>query len=162
VRAALEAHGWREPVALTAASALAWLSPAPDLAAVPLLPQVHDGRHEALRMLGPQPTPPPAGGGSAAERAVLRLWSAGVELEPGATPVWIGSASYEELKEIVLLSIPVSASGYGAACDAVREAAAGAAVRVEERTPPAGGGVDAARAGGAVRCGDAVLLVRGE
>jgi undecaprenyl-diphosphatase len=149
VRADLAAHGWQEPLPLTVATSLRWLLPSPDLAELPLLPQVHDGRHEALRMIGP---PQPAVGGRRSARMVLRLWSADADLTPGDTPVWIGSASLEEPRQITLLTIPVSAEGYEAARDAVRAAAVNGEARVVERD-------DAPL--GAVHWDRKVLLLRG-
>jgi undecaprenyl-diphosphatase len=148
VRAALEARGWHEPLPLTVASALSWLLPSPELAQLPL-PQVHDGRHEALRMLGPAQA---LANGKPAAQMVLRLWSAGVRLEPGSTPVWIGSASFEELKQIALLSIPVNAAGYGAAREALRGAVAASDARVVQREAAAGDR----------QTDEGVLLVRGD
>jgi undecaprenyl-diphosphatase len=85
IRAQLAAQGWRRPVKLSPATALLWLSPAPQLAALPVLPQVHDGRHEVLRLTHP--------GKTAASQYVLRLWPADVLLDSTRQPLWIGNVS---------------------------------------------------------------------
>ena len=51
---------------------------------MPILPQVHDGRHESLLM-----SKQVRGFG----RIVVRLWNAGIALQPGDTPLWIGNVS---------------------------------------------------------------------
>lgn len=85
IRAQLLAQGWSRPVKLSPATALLWLSPDPKLAALPVLPQVHDGRHEVLRLTHP--------GNTAANQYVLRLWPAYVLLDSARQPLWIGNVS---------------------------------------------------------------------
>jgi membrane protein DedA with SNARE-associated domain/membrane-associated phospholipid phosphatase len=85
IRAQLAAQGWRQPVKLSPATTLLWLSPDPQLAALPVLPQVHDGRHEVLRMTHP--------GNSAASQYVLRLWPSYVLLDDTHQHLWIGNVS---------------------------------------------------------------------
>ena len=112
VRATLSAQGWREPVPLNATTALRWLLPAPRLAELPVLPQVHDGRHESLLMLGP----PDKEGGARAQTAseenrqlVLRLWLSGTVLDPDAVPLWVGNVSLQGPRRILFLMLPVTA-----------------------------------------------------
>lgn len=101
LRKRLEAHGWRAPVALNLASTLHWLVPDAQLAQLPVLPQVHDGRHEELLMVRPSDARP----GRADQQWVLRLWAADTvlieDLARGATDtvhvpgkgagLWLGS-----------------------------------------------------------------------
>lgn len=89
IRAQLAAQGWQRPVKLSPATALLWLSPAPRLAVLPVLPQVHDGRHEVLRLIHP--------GNTAASQYVLRLWPSDVLLDGTQQPLWIGNVSELEL-----------------------------------------------------------------
>lgn len=84
IHAQLAAQGWQVPVKLSPATALLWLSPAPQPATLPVLPQVHDGRHEVLRLTH--------AGSTAASHYVLRLWRSDVLLD-GAGPLWIGNVS---------------------------------------------------------------------
>ena len=109
LRQELRARGWREPLALNAVSALRWLHPASRLDELPVLPQVHDGRHEALLMVRP------SGRGVAQRESallVLRLWQSGVATDPGGIPIWIGSVSFLKLERVLLLGLPVTADGY--------------------------------------------------
>jgi undecaprenyl-diphosphatase len=85
--AALESHGW------TAAPELGWAAWVKMLATdlpmekLPVLPQVHAGRHESLALTKLAPD---------GNRWVLRLWPAWHRLEPAGTPLWIGTASLQE------------------------------------------------------------------
>lgn len=85
IRQQLTALGWQRPVTLSPATALLWLSPKPQLAQLPVLPQVHDGRHEVLRLSHP--------GRNANGLYVLRLWPADVRLDAARQPLWIGNIS---------------------------------------------------------------------
>jgi len=151
IRSALAARGWREPVPLTLRSGLHWLAPEPALATLPLLPQLHDGRHDALAMVhdptGPAgvagagapttketPSVTPAARATATEEPadpgggllVLRLWSSNVELEPGGEPIWLGTLAWLRLERLPLLRFPVTAGDYDQAL---------AAARSEDRLP---------------------------
>lgn len=99
IEAALETQGWRAPPPLAGASALRWLMPAPEMTSLPVLPQLHDGHHEALLRVRAT--------GEADRLQVLRLWSAGVEAGDRNTPVWIGYAGYLRLtRPLGFLSLP--------------------------------------------------------
>jgi len=79
--------GWHEPTSLTPLSAMNWLAPDPDIAMLPVLPQVNDGQHQALLLIGPQ---------AAGEHRLvaLRLWPSDRELTEDNTRVWIGNVVY--------------------------------------------------------------------
>jgi hypothetical protein len=84
LRAKLEAAGWRSQEQAGWEEALNLLdNDLPD-AELPVLPATLDTRAESLLMLraGVQP----------GETFVLRLWTAHTQLQPGASPLWIGSA----------------------------------------------------------------------
>jgi LssY C-terminus len=107
IRQDLLSRGWREPPALSAGTALAWLLPKPTLAQLPVLPQLHDGRYESLLLVGTGSTKT-----SYAERPILRLWSAVLRLQPGDTPVWIGTVALQRLERLPLVSFASSGGGY--------------------------------------------------
>ena len=79
--------GWHEPTSLTPLSAMNWLAPDPDIANLPVLPQVNDGQHQALLLIGPQAS-------GEAQLVALRLWPSNRELQENNTPVWIGNVVY--------------------------------------------------------------------
>jgi len=85
----LQERGWEAPVG-GARRSLYWLSPAASLEQVPVLPQVHDGRHQALLLRRP--------GAEPGTQYVLRLWPANVRLRPGAVPLWLGTVSLQSLR----------------------------------------------------------------
>ncbi len=86
----LHAAGWRTAPALTPASVLFWLNPQVQMADLPVLPRVHEGRHETLALVHSGTTP--------ATRWVLRLWDSELRLEPGAVPVWLGNISLQTVQ----------------------------------------------------------------
>jgi len=114
LRERLGAQGWHEPAPLRATTALRWLLPAPKLADLPVLPQVHDGRHESLLVIRS------LDGGRAQDEAtsdrqlILRLWSTGIVLDPDAVPLWVGNVSLQEPGRILFLRLPVTTQQFDA------------------------------------------------
>jgi hypothetical protein len=82
----LEARGWKRPVPITATSWLQWFNAATPPLQQPLLPQLHDGRSEALLLISRDYVIP--------RLLVLRLWESGIHLQPGDVPLWVGNVSY--------------------------------------------------------------------
>ncbi|TXH74453.1 bifunctional DedA family/phosphatase PAP2 family protein [Thiobacillus sp.] len=103
----LKVQGWRNPVSLDVRTALRWLAPATTLEELPLLPLVHDGRHEVLRMIFPLPA-----GREGQRELVLRLWNSGVVLDSDENPIWVGSASFQRPGHFALLTVPVEDRRY--------------------------------------------------
>ena len=89
LQARLEAQGWSVPPASGPATFLLWLSPSPELTQLPVLPKVHDGRHESLLMMKLAP--------EANRRLVLRLWTADTVLREDGAGVWVGNVTRERL-----------------------------------------------------------------
>ncbi len=85
IRERLSRTGWRSPPPLDLPHALRMLASREDPLALPVLPQVNGGRHEALRLVQPLEE----------ERLlVLRLWATDRILTPGDVPLWQGNVSY--------------------------------------------------------------------
>ena len=96
--------GWRRVTTAEFRDILKLLSTSLGLHDLPVLPQVHDGRHESLVMVKPD------GDG---RRWVLRLWPAWRSLEPGAVPLWIGNVGRQERRELTgTLAYPVTTDGF--------------------------------------------------
>jgi membrane protein DedA with SNARE-associated domain/membrane-associated phospholipid phosphatase len=87
----LGAQGWRTPATLSATAGLLWLSPVPEVGTLPILPQVHNGKHDALRLL--------RDGEDGRTLYILRLWPTRWRLQPGAAPIWVGSVTELELRQ---------------------------------------------------------------
>jgi undecaprenyl-diphosphatase len=103
----LEAEGWRRPSPLGWRDLLTLLSPSLPLRRLPLLPQVHKGRHEELALIKDL---------SPNRRVVIRLWRSDLRLEPGDVPLWIGNASLQERAELLwFLGYPVTDPDFPAA-----------------------------------------------
>ena len=100
---ALATSGWSPALVLDWANAMRLLSPSLTLAELPVIPQVHDGRHEVLiltRPAGPD------------KREVLRLWPARFGLDDG-TPLWVGNVSRqhkEVLSDLVVFPATIAQS----------------------------------------------------
>lgn len=100
IRSRLLAHGWREPTALTFASSLHWLVKDPAIDTLPLLPMLHDGRHEGLLLVKP--------GATSGRLLALRLWRADVRLTQGGSEnLWLGHVDYVHVDHVIkLLAVP--------------------------------------------------------
>ena len=101
LRRILEAHGWTFPVALSPATALRWLLPNVPLKDLPVLPHLNDGRREILRLVLHN-----SEGSQIGRQLVLRLWPSNSALQPGGTPIWIGSIARQRLMTLPLLRFP--------------------------------------------------------
>lgn len=90
IRAQLTSQGWLDHSHFKAKQALLWLSKTRPIDELALLPQVHDGRAQALAMLLPIDT----------EREwVLRLWHSGWQLD--GTALWLGSIAPYRLENLL-------------------------------------------------------------
>lgn len=113
IRSDLIGRGWREPTPLSTRSALFWLLPGVELTQLPVLPQVHGGRHERLILTR----------ADGLERQwVLRLWASDVVLQPGEKPLWIGAVSTQMLQHrLGLVSYPATTTGFNRPIEALAE-----------------------------------------
>ena len=101
VRSALLAHGWREAVPLGGQNLLLWLDTHRPALKLPLLPHVHDGRHERLALTLPVD-------GAPDQRVVLRLWPSSKELLERRRPLWIGTVTIETIRRpLAWFNLPI-------------------------------------------------------
>lgn len=89
LRFTLTDQGWQVPVAMSIISSLQWLVPDPDLQALPVLPQVHDGQHDQLRLV--------RFSADGKHVYVLRLWATRAHLTQPDNPLWIGNVTELQL-----------------------------------------------------------------
>lgn len=80
---ALIRAGWHPAPALNPLSAMNWLAPDPAIDNLPLLPEVNDGMHQQLLLIGPP-------GNDDQQLVVVRLWPTNLRLLDGNRAVWIG------------------------------------------------------------------------
>ena len=86
LRRILAQAGWLPAPPSEARRLLQWLNPRADSTALPVLPHVHAGRYEDLRLVRP---------GQTGELDVIRLWRSrfAVAAKDGPQPLWFGSVS---------------------------------------------------------------------
>jgi undecaprenyl-diphosphatase len=131
LRDELRNKGWQEPPSLTPLSAMNWLAPEPDIAMLPVLPQVNDGQHQALLLIGPHAT--------GEQRLVaLRLWPSNRELLENNTPVWVGNVVYlYKEQEVPLITYLRTKPDFNSPLDIFMEVLSGVdAVSIELHTRP--------------------------
>lgn len=107
IRKQLSDHGWHQPVHLSAQTALRYLAPSPELNALPLLPQLHEGHFESLVMVHAPP--------AMAEKnrmLVVRLWRSRIHLKPDMEPLWVGTVAWLDLEQLPLVSLPVTNNAF--------------------------------------------------
>ncbi|MEZ5543283.1 MAG: phosphatase PAP2 family protein [Pseudomonadota bacterium] len=105
---ALTRTGWHPAPALSPLTAMRWLAPAPAIDELPVLPEVNDGRHQQLLLLGPA-------GADPRQRTVLRLWPSHMQLLDSGYPVWAGKVSTLYLEDgLPLITYLRSATDYTA------------------------------------------------
>lgn len=78
--------GWQQPLSLSFKNFLTILSPDTSIDRQPVLPRLHDGATEQLRLIHPWPN----------GRLVFRLWSVGVKAGPDGTPVFVGTVEKQQ------------------------------------------------------------------
>ena len=127
----LERAGWRRPPRLSAATALLWLTPEPALDQLPVLPQVHDGAYESLRLL------------QQLEHAdcfcVLRLWPARLVLSDPDETLWLGLVSRLRLVQpLGLMNVLLTDTDFDMPVSHLQKALEGHfELQVRQRTPAA-------------------------
>lgn len=99
---ALIAQGWQLTTPLNSRSAIQWLVPDAPLSSLPILPNVHQGRHEQLALVLP-------GQSGNNDQLVLRLWETDVQLD-AQQRLWVGNITHQQLKKtsLGLLNLPVT------------------------------------------------------
>lgn len=105
----LKGQGWKQPPELTFASSLHWLVKQPAVDSLPLLPMVHNGRHETLLLIKPL--------AGEQRMLMLRLWRADVRIsQDGSTPLWVGYVDYADINRVLpLLAVPHGLGQMGSA-----------------------------------------------
>ncbi len=126
----LQDRGWRRADPLRGRDLLRLLAPGDDVERLPLLPQVHNERHEALALIKPL---------SRERRLVLRLWPADVQLNPGGEALWVGNVSYQRAGGGEWFSYPETEDDFEQPLAALRADLTGLDTRDIERIGPLGG-----------------------
>jgi len=112
LRGQLAHQGWEPGPRLSWGTAIKLLSPSLPLAELPVVPHVHEGRHEALTLVKQGP---------GKSRLVLRLWPTGYRID-GEIPLWIGNVTAQYKRGILdLLALPTTDADTRSPLDSVQE-----------------------------------------
>jgi undecaprenyl-diphosphatase len=112
----LEVRGWTRVPPAGWRGLLRLLSTSLPLERLPVLPQVHEGQHEALALVR---------SGEPGRRTVIRLWASPYVLTPGRIPLWVGNASIQQREELLgLVSYPVTTDEFPEAFGELEQAVA--------------------------------------
>jgi membrane protein DedA with SNARE-associated domain/membrane-associated phospholipid phosphatase len=99
INAKLVAQGWLPTPRFTAGSSLLWLTQAPDIAQLPVVPQVHDGHYPTLTLRYPLDHD---------HQWIIRLWPSPWKLsqspDGGIVPLWVGSISRQKVQSLFRLA----------------------------------------------------------
>ena len=124
----LQQRGWQPAEMLDWHNLLKLLSPSLPLQRLPVLPQVHDGKHEVLVLEKHLP---------ADSRLILRFWSSPFHLNPGDRPIWLGNiAPLEKTVVLNLLSYPVTETSHKSALTILQQDLEGLDARMPEGSSP--------------------------
>ncbi|GLI32772.1 MAG: VTT domain-containing protein [Syntrophales bacterium] len=83
----LMSKGWRRPLPMNPKSFLGMFAPGTPIEQLPVLPLLHDGKVERLRLVRT---------GRGVQRLVLRLWSADVKINGKDTPLFVGTIEEQQ------------------------------------------------------------------
>lgn len=127
LRARLAARGWREALPLTGKRLLLGFDTRRPAMQLPLLPHVHDGRHEALALIYPLKGKPD-------RRLVLRLWSSGKILRTPRNPIWVGTVTEERIsRPLAWFNLPQDGPDFNAPRQVLFESLSGLPTRLVKR-----------------------------
>jgi hypothetical protein len=109
----LQGQGWDQGEVLDWGNVLRLLSPRSTIDSLPVLPQVHDARHEALVMTKSMPGD---------QRLVLRLWSTPFLLDPEGLKIYVGNVTLQGSESLIgLLAIPRTLNQFQRPLDILRQ-----------------------------------------
>lgn len=90
IESAMAADGWRWPLRVSSANVLRWLAPTASIAELPLLPQVHAGRHQALMLRKTLDDE---------HQVLIQLWPSSWRLKDGER-IWVGAVNAQEARTL--------------------------------------------------------------
>jgi undecaprenyl-diphosphatase len=104
----LEENGWKRPPSLTLRSVLGMLAPTTPIGELPVLPHIHDGRTEALRIAHTDGN----------VRLVLRLWPTNTVVAEDDAPIFIGTVEQQRRRSLTdLITMARESGGYDRSLD---------------------------------------------
>ncbi|MEQ1652343.1 MAG: VTT domain-containing protein [Hyphomicrobium sp.] len=127
LRDRLAARGWREALPVSGKSLLLGFDTRRPAMQLPLLPHVHDGRHEMLALIYPVKGKPD-------QRLVLRLWSSEKMLLAPRAPIWVGTVTEERIsRPLAWFNLPQDSQDFNVPRLALFESLSGMPTRLVKR-----------------------------
>ena len=127
IEAAMEPQGWRWPVRVTGTNMLHWLATSSDIAELPVLPQVHAGRHQALLLRRPIDDQ---------HQLLIQLWPSTWRIKDGER-IWVGTIAAQETRTLTrLFSYPVNDPDAAVPISGLLQQARGFQLKQVEREGP--------------------------
>lgn len=127
LRQVLVERGWREPIPLSPGNWLLWLDMGRPAARLPVLPNSHDGRNEALALIHDV-------AGAPSQRLVMRLWPTRLQFEGTGQPVWVGTVVRETIAHpLGWFALPHADERYDGPRDVLHKSLDGLSSRLVQR-----------------------------
>ncbi len=99
----LISRGWRQPSPLNTKNFLGMFATNTPIAELPLLPRLHDGRQECLRLVHTDED----------KRLVLRLWASDVKIDGNNFPLFVGTIEEQRSRALAgLITMALDAGAY--------------------------------------------------
>lgn len=129
LRHQLSRHGWQEPLPLSGENLLLWFDTSRPALQLPLLPRVHNGRHETLALILPV-------AGEPDQRLALRLWSGHAVLQDSGRPLWSGMVTREILRRpLAWFTLPQDQNDFNRPRAVLQQHLAALPSRLVQRSP---------------------------
>ncbi len=108
----LMGKGWKRPPALTMKSLLEMFASQTPVEELPVLPRIHDGRTEVLRLVHTDRD----------MRLILRLWSTSTAIAEDDSPLFIGTAEQQQRRSLAdLITMARDSGGYDRSLNAMEQ-----------------------------------------
>lgn len=108
----LQKKGWKRPPSLTIQSLLGMLASATPIEELPVLPLIHDGRTEGLRLAYTD----------GHMRLVLRLWPTGTAIREDDAPIFLGTVERQQRRSLTgLIAMARDSGGYDRSLDTLKQ-----------------------------------------
>jgi undecaprenyl-diphosphatase len=105
-------NGWHRPPSLNLKNFLSMFSPDIPIEELPVLPRLHDGRIDSLRLFHQ----------TKGQQWVLRLWPSGVKIAGNSTPIFVGTIEGQQRRHLTgLITLARNMGDYDRSLDKLKD-----------------------------------------